>query len=385
MTPLIIFYFSLLLLFYIFIAYPLIIYFLGRQIIRKPDTLNKVELTVSVLLVVCNEEKNIYKKIKNLLNLEYKNNDFDIYVVDDASDDDTVKIIKEINSDRIRLIQLDKRSGKAAGLNEGVSKISTDLIFLTDSRQVIDKHALKYLSEWFFDTNVAAISGELLFLEDEANDFSKGMDGYWRYEKQIRKSEARYKGVPGVTGAIYMLRRELYRQIPVDTILDDVLIPMNCASHGYYIGFDERAKAWDIPSTVVARERKRKIRTISGNYQLLFRNPKWIMPFYHPLWFEFLSHKILRLVAPLLMAINYYCALLLSMNGFTIASMYLLLFTLFILSYPLSLMAPKINSNTLIRLSSSFISLNWFNFLALLDYLFSKKKTSWKSTIDLDS
>jgi hypothetical protein len=40
------------------------------------------------------------------------------------------------------------------------------------------------------------------------------------------------------------------------------------------------------------------VRTLSGNFQLLTRLPEALMPWRNPIWLQFLSHKILRLLVP---------------------------------------------------------------------------------------
>jgi hypothetical protein len=46
------------------------------------------------------------------------------------------------------------------------------------------------------------------------------------------------------------------------------------------------------------REWKRKARTLAGNYQLFARLPALLSPFVNRIWFETVSHKIMRLLAP---------------------------------------------------------------------------------------
>ena len=204
------------------------------------------------------------------------------------------------------------------------------------------------------------------------------MAGYWSYEKSIRRAEAKVSSVPGVTGAIYMIRRETFEPIPNDTILDDVLIPMNVVAGGYQVGFDERAVAWDIPSRDPVIERRRKIRTNRGNYQLLFRHPGWLFPQRHPIWWQYLSHKILRLAVPMLALINFLAAFVLAIQGIMWAQLYCCVFALGLVIYPLSKRLEVINRFRLTRLAASFVALNWFSVLGLLDFLSVKRSDAWK-------
>jgi cellulose synthase/poly-beta-1,6-N-acetylglucosamine synthase-like glycosyltransferase len=104
----------------------------------------------------------------------------------------------------------------------------------------------------------------------------------------------------GATGAIYAIRRALFEAIPEDTILDDVVIPMRIARQGYRVLFDPHARAFDRVAPSSQAELTRKVRTLAGNFQL-FTRERWLLnPFRNRLWFQTLSHKGLRLLAPLL-------------------------------------------------------------------------------------
>ncbi|MGH9454826.1 MAG: glycosyltransferase family 2 protein, partial [Terriglobia bacterium] len=56
------------------------------------------------------------------------------------------------------------------------------------------------------------------------------------------------------------------------------------------------ARAWDraVPS---GQEFRRKVRTLTGNYQLIQLAP-WLVSYHNPLLLEFVSHKLLRLLVP---------------------------------------------------------------------------------------
>jgi len=103
--------------------------------------------------------------------------------------------------------------------------------------------------------------------------------------------------VVGATGALYAVRRELLVPLPPATILDDVYLPMQVARQGYRVVFDPRARVWDQPEVGNQQEFARKVRTLSGNYQLLRLAP-WLLSGENPIRFEFVSHKVLRLVVP---------------------------------------------------------------------------------------
>ena len=91
---------------------------------------------------------------------------------------------------------------------------------------------------------------------------------------------------------------ELFTEIPLGTILDDVFVPMNVVRSGARVVFEPLAIARDRIFNEKGKEFTRKVRTLTGNYQLLSLAP-WLLSTKNPLLFRFLSHKILRLVVPL--------------------------------------------------------------------------------------
>jgi cellulose synthase/poly-beta-1,6-N-acetylglucosamine synthase-like glycosyltransferase len=123
------------------------------------------------------------------------------------------------------------------------------------------------------------------------------MGVYWRIEKKIRELESASGSVAGATGAIYCARRNLLEPLPAGTILDDVLLPMQVVRKGFRVVFDTSARAWDAPDLGGSREFSRKVRTLSGNYQLLQLAP-WLLSSGNPIRFEFISHKLSRLAVP---------------------------------------------------------------------------------------
>jgi len=113
-----------------------------------------------------------------------------------------------------------------------------------------------------------------------------------------RRSESRVWSTLGATGAIYALRRSLWRPLPATTLLDDVLAPMRAVLGGYRMVFDERAIAFDGASKDAAAEARRKTRTLAGNYQILALEPRLLLPVANPVWIQYVSHKVGRLIVP---------------------------------------------------------------------------------------
>lgn len=256
--------------------------------------------TCSVVIVAHNEAANIGRKLRNLLASDRADRICEIIVGSDGSTDDTAEVIASVGDPRIRLLAFLERRGKAATLNDAVGAATSDIVVLCDSRQEFDPAAIGELLANFADERVGVVSGELKFRDaGNRSAAAEGIGVYWKYEKFIRKCEARSGSVPGATGAIYAIRRHLFRPIDPTTILDDVAIPMQAIEQGFRCVFEERAVAFDDPSQSPHQEAIRKRRTIAGAAQLVRLYPRWLLPWRNPIWLRFVSHKLLRLASPL--------------------------------------------------------------------------------------
>ena len=73
---------------------------------------------------------------------------------------------------------------------------------------------------------------------------------------------------------------------------------MRVVMAGFRVVFDERAHAYDRAPADSDAESRRKVRTLAGNFQILWLEPRLLLPWRNPVWFQYLSHKVGRLLAP---------------------------------------------------------------------------------------
>jgi len=292
-----VFWFAASLVGYSYLGYPAWLWLRSRWSPR-PVRRGLAAPAVSAVMVVRNEEAVIARKLENLLTLDYSQAKLDVVVVSDGSSDRTPAIVADYARDpRVRTLMKPVSQGKAAGLNDAIKLATGEVLLFTDARQHIESGALRLLIENFADPDIGAASGELTLGDPTSGETGKGMGLYWRMEKKIRELESASGSIAGATGAIYCARRKLLDPLPEGTILDDVLLPMQVVRKGFRVIFDSRARAWDSPDLGEGREFSRKVRTLSGNYQLLQLAP-WLLSSQNEIRFEFVSHKLSRLAVP---------------------------------------------------------------------------------------
>lgn len=254
---------------------------------------------VSVIVAAHNEADRVSERISNLLAQDYPGA-LDVVVVSDGSTDNPRQALGRLDA-RLSLLEL-PRGGKALALNAGVAAARGEIIAFADARQRWATDALREMVLNFNDPDVGGATGELI-LDSESRHVSESTVGegvglYWKYEKWLRRRESLIWSTIGATGAIYALRRSLWRPLPATTLLDDVLAPMRVVLAGKRIVFDERARAYDCAAPDGGVETRRKTRTLAGNYQILGLEPRLLLPLANPVWVQYASHKIGRLLAP---------------------------------------------------------------------------------------
>ncbi|HUA13970.1 MAG TPA: glycosyltransferase family 2 protein [Verrucomicrobiae bacterium] len=317
---------------YAYFGYPAWIW-LRSRIRPRPVRIGPYTASISVILVVRNEGLVVERKLRNLLSLNYPVDRTEIIVLSDGSTDATNSILSAFaGPPRLMSIMKEHAAGKAAGLNDAMRIATGEIVIFTDARQYVEPDAIRFLAENFADAQVGCVCGQLMLGDPESGETNRGLGSYWKVEKKIRQMESAAGSTIGATGALYAVRRSLFVPLPPETILDDVFTPMQVLRQRKRVVFEPRARAWDLPYQGHRREFVRKVRTLSGNYQL-FQLAPWLLGSSNPAWFAFFSHKVSRLLVPLALV-----AMLLS-SAVLPGKMYHALFALQLLFYGFSLVA----------------------------------------------
>ncbi len=274
-------------------GYPLAVWALAI-LFGKPVRKGDVDGSVSFIVAAHNEAGYIRGRIENLLGQENVKT-AEVIVGSDGSTDETESIVSDMTDPRVKLVALAERRGKPATLNACVATTTGDYLIFADARQTFAPDAAARLLENFADENVKCVSGELVIARPADGSVDAGL--YWRYEKFIRRNESRLYSTIGATGAIYALRREDFVELPQDTLLDDVVVPLCAQRAGGRTVFEPRAVACDEPAPP-GREWSRKVRTLAGNFQLLFSPRRFGSPFAASTCVQFVGHKVARLLVP---------------------------------------------------------------------------------------
>ena len=277
---------------YIVALYPLFLNYLARHFAR-PVRRAPITPSASIILATHNGAAFLHEKLESIFALEYPLDRIEVIVIDDGSTDRSLEFLRGYGR-RIKIIATQK-SGKAVALNRGIDVASGDILVLTDVRQRLAPDSLRLLMENFADPTVGAVSAELQ-IQSGQSTAQENIGAYWKYERWIRLNLSLIDSIFGASGSYYALRRELAVSLPANTLLDDMYLPLAAYFQGFRLLVDPRAKMFDFP-TSLSTEFGRKVRTLAGNYQILWAYPQLLGPA-NRLWFHFVSYKFGRLLLP---------------------------------------------------------------------------------------
>jgi poly-beta-1,6-N-acetyl-D-glucosamine synthase len=354
-------------------GYPMCLYVRARF---RPRPIRQANIfpSITILLAAHNEARNLPGKLQNLAALDYPADRFEIIVVSDGSIDETQKILAAWEKPQRRAVILPEHRGKATALNCGVAQAQGEIIVFTDARQMMASDALKKLVPNFADPSVGCVSGELIMGNGSTAASAAGVGLYWRVEKNIRHWEGLAGSTVGATGAFYAVRKNLLLPLPQETILDDVYIPFQVVRQGQRVVFERRALAWDDFKPTLRQEFRRKVRTLTGNYQLLQLAP-WILTHSNPLRLQFACHKLLRLLVPFAL-VGLFVSTLWLRKGIYEFSLEIQLF--FYALAALSLFRTRFRViSRLSEISLAFLLLNTAAAVAFV-YFIAGRKAAWK-------
>jgi cellulose synthase/poly-beta-1,6-N-acetylglucosamine synthase-like glycosyltransferase len=359
---------------YTYAGYPLLLWLRFKLGGSRRGPRHATEPLVSILVIAHNEAARMERKINNLLALDYPKEKLEIVVASDASTDGTVALVESYRGAGIALRAFQQHRGKPAVLNAVVPTLGGEIVVLMDARQTVEPQALRELLANFADPRVGAVSGELMLVD--GRNGGAGVGFYWRYEKALRQFESKLDSTVGVTGAFYALRRHLFEPIPVDTLLDDVLIPMQVVRQGYRVLLEPLARAYDDLALATQTEHRRKVRTLAGNYQLFFRHAWLLNPVANRLWWQTVSHKLCRLLCPVALALVFAMNLLL-LDRFFYQVLLLAQFLFYLLAFLAHASSRLARCGPVFSVPHAFCLLNWCAVVGGYRFLRGSQRVTW--------
>jgi cellulose synthase/poly-beta-1,6-N-acetylglucosamine synthase-like glycosyltransferase len=320
---------------YVYAGYPLLLALLTGLGLRRPIAIGAGEPGVTLLVSAFNEAEVIAAKIENTLALDYPRAQLDVIVISDASDDGTDAIVERYASQGVRLLRMNDRGGKTLGLNAAVRIARGEIVVFSDANAMYQRDALRKMVRNFADPAVGAVVGESTY-EEAAGGAQQSEGLYWKYETAIKRLETQLGSTVGGDGAIYAIRRALYRDMRADA-LSDFVNPMQIVMSGQRCIYEPQARSVEEAAEGFDKEFRRKVRIVNRAWRATWTLPALLNPLRYGLFsLQLVSHKLLRWLMPLFLVGFFAVNLLLIESGVVYRAslaLHLVLYALALLGY----------------------------------------------------
>ena len=281
------------------VGYPVVATMLSWLRPRSATPLDKTARTASVIIATRHAPSVVAARVSDLLCTTYPRARLEIVVAVDATATHDLSAYAALLPATVRVLAGDPPGGKAVTLNAAVRAATSDILVFADSAQQFDAATIPALVDFLANEDFGAVSGA--YRTGLGSTESLLLRAFWGLETCIRRAEARLHSLVAVTGAIYAIRRRLWRPLPPGLICDDLYVPLHVAASGQRVGFCEEALASDPRTFDRRQEFDRKVRTLTGLVQVCRWFPWVLAPWCNPLWLQFVCHKLLRLATPYLL------------------------------------------------------------------------------------
>ena len=243
---------------------------------------------VSVLIAARNEKDVIAARIENLLDQDYAGR-VQVLVGSDRSDDGRDGIVAGYSGRGVVLHRSGRRIGKPMMMSELVELASGSVLIFTDADTVFAGDTVTQLVRPYTRPEVGCVDGS----RRNSLDGETCESVYWRYEKAVKSLCSRLGAVLGATGAVFSIRRDLYRPLSPRRG-DDFELAVMARIQGYDCVFNPRAVAME-PSPDDSRQYSRLVRIVSwmvvSCMLLMYRS---LRAGRFAVFLQLLVHKLLR-------------------------------------------------------------------------------------------
>jgi glycosyltransferase involved in cell wall biosynthesis len=284
-----------------YVGFPLVV--LARARFRpRPHRIDDITPSVSVIIAAHDEGATIGGRIDNLLAQDYPSDRLEIVIASDGSTDDTAAMAARRADARVRVLDLE-RVGKATALNTAVEASTGSILVFSDANTAFATDAVRTIVRSFADGEVGGVAGNQVYraarslsgsADPDATAAAAGERNYWDLDRALKVAESLGGNVISATGAIYAVRRELFRPVP-DGVTDDFVTSTQVVRQGRRLVFEPGAVAVEPVAGSSRREYGRKVRIMTRGLRGVAVARELLdarrFGFYSV---QLLSHKVLR-------------------------------------------------------------------------------------------
>ena len=360
-----------------YVVYPIIIWVLGQLFPFKVQQ-RDIRPTISIIIPAYNEAKDMERKIRNTLALDYPREKMEILIGSDGSTDKTAEIVKKFENPNIQFVEFAENRGKTAVQNDLVNLSKGEILIFTDAASFIEEDTLLKIVRNFADESVGCVAGRMHFVQTDCNITTQSQGLYWRYESKIRRLEANLGRLIGVDGPLYAVRRDFY--VPLArNIISDLITPLLVLKEKKRVVLESEAFVYEDPTREPKQELTTRRRITLRGLASLFAHSELLNPLGFPLLTtQIFFHKILRWFVGPLALLNGLACIFLSSNR--IFALILISYFFFAIAAVGGWILDRLGlRNRFLIVPYYFTLVNLAAFLGILDFFRKKEAISWKT------
>ncbi|MFC2036382.1 glycosyltransferase [Chloroflexota bacterium] len=376
------FYISLFVFVWMFLGYPSVMWIVSKLWVCKVVVDDGFIPQVTIIVCTYNEAGTIARRISNLLDSDYPEEQLEIIVVDSSSPDGTVQLVHSLieghhTGNRIRLIQENTRRGKVSAINMGLAAATGEIVILTDGPSLFWKDTIRLVVQSFADQSVGAATG--YFVKHDSEEKTASQETEWvvfNYRKVLRSLESTVDSTTWLSGELTAFRRSLVPVIPPSVIIDDAYIAMAVREQGYRVIVDERARYTEKRPTAYGETITIKKKSVVGSVQEMIRFRRMLFNM------KYKWYGMLILPARLLhLYLNPLVFLALVLSGLGLALLYVGIVPVLLIFGGLLVVALLLymyRGGVLLRPLIAFLLMEWIILGGLYQYMTGSYSAVWK-------
>ena len=337
---------------YSYLLYPLLLWALVPR--RVPGQLvDGYAPRVSIVIACRNEQKRLRAKILNTLATRYP--DREVLVASDASDDDSDAITREFEAQGVRLVRSPERRGKEHAQQLAIAAATGEIIVFTDAGTDLLPESIDEIVGSFRDPGIGAVSSEDRFVSADGGVVGEG--AYVRYEMWLRQLESQRRGLVGLSGSFFAVRRAVVTGWDA-SIPSDFASALMTVRHGLVAIANPRVQGIYKDVSDSRAEYGRKVRTAIRGMSAVLKLGSVLNPFRYGLFsFQVWGHKVMRWLVPWFLLGLYVSSWLLADQG-TIYRVALWLQNAAYLAVICAHLVPRLRAFAPLRIGYYFVQVN---------------------------
>ncbi len=258
---------------------------------KSPQPLTDKELnsasTVSLLVSAKNEEAVIGNLIEMLGNLDYPQDKYEVWAIDDRSSDRTPEILDQLALQYPQLKVVHRSAGatggKSGALNQVLPQTKGEIIGVFDADAVVEKDFLRRVVPMFNEAKIGAVQVRKAIANYNDNFWTKGQAAEMALDSYLQQQRIGLQGIGELRGNGQFVRRDALKSCGgwnEETITDDLDLTVRLHLDDWKIGFllDAPVEEEGVTSAIALWHQRN--RWAEGGYQryldywrYIFRNP----------------------------------------------------------------------------------------------------------------